>query len=442
MACVATECDVAASVDSILKDAQKHRTSFTEEWRIRHEQLIDAIRTLHRCAEHPAEALTHPVMPPVDAVEVDHNRRFSADKESGNASTAHVRFAKGTEAGNPSPSSALHDQAVELEKLQRQLQDTFQAEKCAEVASPCLKRRSFSSLSTCATVIRSLSASGSEKGIPAKLHRAASGKLPKSRKQNTKDQPSRPKGGQLTQEAKARASCGDEVQRRSQARIPKAACRGPPVSARSQREPGSEPVRVAEPSREAKSLSPTRTLCCAPAQPRPRCSPCPGQRSPQPANWLPGRRQVGAPIDLPRQSVRTRLQGRMATTASHSHTGTARAWSPDKGGETFPGLPPEAADVSPDRGTSLSFNPIVNASSTTSTTSHVSPSPVYTPQLVTRSVGQPSTSLSPVVLAPVPGTCGTWVVRPPGLGIALTKAFSTTSLHSNAGPAKKDLVRL
>ncbi|CAE7203735.1 COX15 [Symbiodinium sp. KB8] len=112
------------------------------------------------------------------------------------------------------------------------------------------------------------------------------------------------------------------------------------------------------------------------------------------------------------------------------------------GGETFPGLPPEAADVSPDRGTSLSFNPIVNASSTTSTTSHVSPSPVYTPQLVTRSVGQPSTSLSPVVLAPVPGTCGTWAVRPPGLGIALTKAFSTTSLHSNAGPAKKDLVRL
>ncbi|CAE7474851.1 unnamed protein product [Symbiodinium sp. CCMP2456] len=438
MACVATECDVAASVDSILKDAQKRRTSFTEEWRIRHEQLIDAIRTLHRCAEHPAEALTHPVMPPIDAVEVDHNRRFSADEESGNASTAHVRFAKGTEAGNPSPSSALHDQAVELEKLQRQLQATFQAEKCAEVASPCLNRRSFSSLSTCATVIRSPSASGSEKGIPANLHRAASGKLPQGRKQNTKDQPHRPKGGQRTKEAKA--SCGDEVQRRSQARIPKAACRGPPVSARSQR----EPVRVAEPSREAKSLSPKRTLCCAPAQPRPRCSPCPGQRSPQPANWLPGRRQVGAPIDLPRQSVRTRLQGRMATTASH--TGAARGWSPDKGAEISAGLPPEAADVScklrlagHDRGTSLSFNPIVNASSTTSTTSHVSSSPVYTPQLVTRSVGQPSTSLSPVMLAPVPCT---WAVRPPGLGIALTKAFSTTSLHSNAGSAKKDLVRL
>mmetsp|Transcript_26202 Transcript_26202/g.53947 ORF Transcript_26202/g.53947 Transcript_26202/m.53947 type:complete len:423 (+) Transcript_26202:68-1336(+) len=422
MACVATECDVAASVDSILKDAQKHRTSFTEEWRIRHEQLIDAIRTLHRCAEHPAEALTHPVLPPVDPAEVDHNRRFSAEKESGNASTAHVRFVKGENAGHPSPSSALHDQAVELEKLQRQLQATFQAEKSAEVSSPCLKRRSFSSLSTCATVIRSLSASGSEKGIPSKLHRASSGKLPKATKQTS------------VPKEKGQASCGHEVQRLSQARIPKAACRGPPASARmSQR----EPVRVAsEPWRETKSVSPTRTPC-APARPRPRCSPCPGPRSPQPVNWLPGRRQVGAPIDLPRQSVRTRLQGRMATAASHR--GTAGAWSPEKGGHTFPGLPPEAADVSPDRGTSLSFNPVVNASSTTSTTSHVSPSPVYTPQLVTRSVGQPSTSLSPVMLAPVPGT---WAVRPPGLGIALTKAFSTTSLHSNAGPAKKELVRL
>jgi len=392
---------------------------------------------------------------------------------------------RSADGGAPSPTSALRYQADELEKLRQQLQATLEVDRRLEEAKDVMKAGAapgLSSLSTCATIGPPPSTSETERGQMCRAKGGISGpsgkqlgktkisavhrepkdqkhsEHPKGTKSRREDPPpkdsarkeesAKPKDAKDFKDLKASPPAAAQS-RRPQAKETRGS-RGPPASARAHSE---TVLATLPPARDSRSMSPPRLR---PAAAERGLRPVPAQKGLQPGSWLPSRRQVGAPIDMPRKSVRNRLQrsaawrpgGKDGRRQHQVHddvvmcTDTSRC-------KVVPSccgaLAQEASDVSLETACNDSFHPMVQASSTTSTTSLVSPSPKYSPQMPTRRVSRPGpcvAALVPSNLLRPPTASVSWRPEARTSGPTLIKASSMTALHSKPGPPKKEVVRL